>query len=129
MAVSEGKPLEPEAEVALSPEDIKMPSWDEKALWEQKFRVWHSLLEKGCIAKRGQGGRFCGLGGHACFYTACPRRTFEEVSVFMKAAITQPEPSPDFVRQFKQNQVLVGKLQKQLNTTKKRVDELEQKEN
>ncbi len=122
MAVSEGTPLESEAE--LVPEDVKMPPWSEKSLWEKKFRIWHSLVEKGCIAKRGQGGRFCGLGGHACFYTACPRRTFEEESAF-REAIAQPEPSPDFVKQFKQNQALVGKLQKQLNNTKKRVDELE----
>jgi len=103
-----------------------MPSWSEKALWEQKFRIWHSLVEKGCIAKRGQGGLFCGLGGHACFYTACPRRTFEEASVFQDN-IRQPEPSPDFVKQFKENQAQVGQLQKQLNNTKKRVDELEKK--
>ena len=126
MAISsEGKPLEPEIE--LDVKDVKMPSWNEKALWEQKFRVWHSLVEKGCIAKRGQGGRFCGLGGHACFYAACPRRTFEEASVFRKEDITQPEPSPNFVKQFKQSQALVVKLQTQLNKTKKRVDELEKK--
>ena len=123
---SEGTPLEPEVELVV--EDVKMPAWDEKSLWERKFRNWHSVIEKGCIAKRGQGGRFCGLGGNACFYTACPRRTFEEASVFRMEDIKQPVPSPNFVKQFKENQAQVTKLQRQLNKTKKRVDELE-KEN
>ncbi len=121
MGVSAGDP-----ETELSAEDIKMPPWSEKALWEKKFRVWSALIEKGCIAKRGQGGRFCGLGGHACFYVACPRRTFEEVSTFIDE-LAQPEPSPDFVKQFNESQAQIARLQKQLNNTKKRVDGLEKK--
>ena len=121
MAVeSEGKPIE-----VLVPEDVKLPSWSHKALWEQKFRIWHSLVETGCIAKRGQGGRFCGLGGHACFYAACPRRVFEEIAVF-QGDINQPVPSPNFVKQLNQTLNRVAQLEGQLKVTRKELKELKE---
>ncbi len=121
MAVeSEGKPIE-----VLVPEDVKLPSWSNKALWEQKFRIWHSVVETGCIAKRGQGGRFCGLGGHACFYAACPRRVFEEIAVF-QMDINQPVPSPNFVKQLNQTLNRVSQLEGQLKVTRKELKELKE---
>ena len=122
-----GEPLEP-----VGPEaTVKLPDWTNKALWEMKFRSWQSLVEKGCVAKRGRPGglSFCGLGGTACYYNVCPRRTFEEVAVYSKEDITQPVPSPDFVRQLTQATNRVNKLQKGVNRNTKAINQhLEKKE-
>jgi len=106
----------------VGPEDIKVSDWSETPLWEMKFKVWHALIEKGCIAKRGVGGQFCGLGGTACYYAACPRRIFEEVAVF-KEDIHQPVPTPNFVKNFNQGLARIDKLEKGLVRTKKIIDQ------
>lgn len=122
---SAGEPLEP-----VGPEaTVEIPDWTSKALWEMKFRSWAALVEKDCVAKRGgrPGGLFfCGLGGTACYYNICPRRTFEEVAVYSKEDIPQPVPSPDFVRQLTKATNRINKLQKGVNRNTKAINQLEE---
>ncbi len=95
-----GEPLGPETDISR---------WMDKPLWEEKLRLWAMLIEKGCLAKRGRGGAFCGWAGHACFYNGCPRRIFEEVAV----AESRSLPSPEFLKEFKDMQQTItnqGKL-------------------
>jgi len=120
-----GEPLEP-----VGPEaTVEIPDWTSKPLWEMKFRNWASVIEKGCVAKRGGrpgGFSFCGLGGTPCYYSICPRRTFEEVAVYSKDDITQPVPSPNFVRQLTQATNRINKLEKLANRNRKTIAQLEQ---
>lgn len=107
----------------LSPEDVVTPDWTERPLWHKKLRLWKSLVEKGCLAKKGQGGHFCGWRGVACSYNACPRRIFEEVAVTQEA-IPPPKASPNFVRQLNQAMARVTALEKARNIDKKTIDQL-----
>lgn len=107
-----GEPLGPE---------VKPQNWMEKPLWETKLRLWAMLIEKGCLAKRGRGGAFCGWAGHACFYNGCPRRIFEEVAV----AEGRPVPSPEFMKEFKDMQQTIvnqGKLIEEAGITIKEME-------
>lgn len=107
----------------LGPEDVKIQDWTARPLWHQKFRLWQTLVEKGCIAKRGQGGHFCGWRGVACSYNACPRRIFEEVAV-VRDAIPPPKPSPNFVKQLNQAMARITSLEKARNRDQKLIEQL-----
>lgn len=114
MAVEiEGEPLGPE---------VKPQNWMGKPLWEEKLRLWAILIEKGCLAKRGRGGAFCGWAGHACFYNGCPRRIFEEVAVAEKS---QSVPSPVFIKEFETMRQTVAIQGKQIHKAKIAIQELE----
>lgn len=110
MTVETGQPLGPEANVQ---------TLMEKPLWQEKLRLWAMLIEKGCLAKRGRGGTFCGWAGHACFYNGCPRRIFEEVAV-----VGQIVPSPDFVKEFTETVQKMNNMEKRLGEAMKEIEEL-----
>ena len=112
------------AEASTEPDlDVALPDWTKRPLWERKLKLWANWVEKGCIAKRGRGGMYCGWGGHPCYYNGCPRRIFEEDAV--ADGIPQPVPTPDFVVEFKVMQKQLGRMQQQLKKSNARVRELE----
>lgn len=110
MTVESTEPLGPEADI---------PTWMEKPLWQEKLRLWAMLIEKGCLAKRGRGGTFCGWAGHACFYNGCPRRIFEEV-----AAAGQPVPPPAYEKQLTEMTGKMSEMEKRLGAAMEEIEEL-----
>lgn len=114
--------------VVKSPEEMLADlaveeNWYGKPLWEKKFKTWQILTERSCPAKKGQGGRYCSWVGFACHYNGCPRRIFEEYVATEE--VKRPEPTPDFVAEFRTLQKKFGKMQKQLNKANDRIKELE----
>ena len=103
--------------------DIIEPKWMDQKLWVKKFKNWQAVIEKGCIAKKGQGGRYCSWVGMACHYNGCPRRIFEYYVELDE--IPRPTPTQDFVAEFKTLQNQFAKMQKHLKKANERIKELE----
>ena len=85
--------------------------------WLSRFRLWQSLIKKGCSAATGQGGVMCSWVGSPCCYNICPRRNFEEAEFTVESLqkIEALEKTIQKLRQANKEQL------KQINQLKKKL--------